>query len=259
MKKSRIKDNQPIIITSIIAGMVLLIALLVISFGSFGSSNKITVEGIASIDAMPDLMSVYFMIETQGKTSAEAKDANDEILDNLVIEILGLGFERSELQTQGFNIYPNYEWDGTKRTRDGYRATHSLKLELSSDEFDKISEVIDAGADSGAGVSYINFELSQGLQNQYKAEALELASKDAQIKADAVASGFGKRAGRLVSVQVSDFGYYPWNIYTAREDAGEGTGYATGENAEIAKQAVAGIEPGEQEITARVSATFRII
>jgi len=254
MKKG-IKDNQPVIITSIIAGAVLLTALIIISSLSYGSANKITVEGVASIDAVPDLMSVYFMIETQGETSAEAKDANNEILNSLVTEILGLGFERSELQTQS-NIYPNYEWDDGERSQDGYRATHLLKLELSSDEFDKISDVIDAGVDAGAGINYINFELSQELQNQYKAEALELASEDAQIKADAVASGFGKRAGRLVSVQVSDFGYYPWNVFTAREET---DGYANEENAAVAKQAVASIEPGEQEITARVSATFRII
>jgi len=158
MKKSWVKDNQPIIITSIIAGVVFLIALIAITSLSPNSANKITVEGIASIDAMPDLISVYFMIETQGETSVEAKDANDGILDNLVAEVLGLGFERSELQTQSFNIYPNYEWDGRKQTQDGYKATHSLKLELSSDEFDKISEVIDAGIDAGAGIHcYLNW------------------------------------------------------------------------------------------------------
>ncbi len=236
----------------------MLIALIAMSFfGSFSSSNKISVEGIASIDATPDLMTTYFRIETQGETSAEAKDANNEILDKLVDELLVLGFERSELQTQSFNIYPNYEWKNNKQTQNGYKATHSLKFELSSEKFDKISDVIDAGANSGAGISYINFELTQELQNQYKAEALELASKDAQIKADAVASGFGKRAGRLVSVQVSEFGYYPWNLYTSRADEGEG-GY-TIEDAVVAKQAVAEISPSEQEITARVSATFKII
>jgi len=249
------KDNKAIIITSIISGVVLLIALIaMVSFGSVSSTNKITVEGISSIDATPDLMTTYFRIETQNETSVEAKDANNEILNKLVNELSKLGFERSELQTQSFNIYPNYEWKNNKQTQNGYKATHSLKLELSSEEFDKISEVIDAGADSGAGISYINFELTQELQNQYKAEALELASKDAQTKADAVASGFGKRAGKLVSVQVSEFGYYPWNVYTSRD---EGVGY--GEDAVLAKQAVAEISPSEQEISARVSATFKII
>jgi len=249
------KDNKAIIITSIISGVVLLIALIaMVSFGSVSSTNKITVEGISSIDATPDLMTTYFRIETQNETSVEAKDANNEILNKLVNELSKLGFERSELQTQSFNIYPNYEWKNQKQTQNGYKATHSLKLELSSERFDKISEVIDAGADSGAGISYINFELTQELQNQYKAQALELASKDAQTKADAVASGFGKRAGKLVSVQVSEFGYYPWNVYTSRD---EGVGY--GEDAVLAKQAVAEISPSEQEISARVSATFKII
>jgi len=248
------KDNKAIIITSIISGVVLLIALIaMVSFGSVSSTNKITVEGISSIDATPDLMTTYFRIETQNETSVEAKDANNEILNKLVNELSKLGFERSELQTQSFNIYPNYEWKNQKQTQNGYKATHSLKLELSSEKFDKISEVIDAGADSGAGISYINFELTQELQNQYKAQALELASKDAQTKADAVASGFGKRAGKLVSVQVSEFGYYPWNVYTSRD---EGVGY--GEDAVLAKQAVAEISPSEQEISTRVSATFRI-
>jgi uncharacterized protein YggE len=249
------KDNQAIIITSIISGVVLLIALIAMtSFGPVSPSNKITVEGVASIDATPDLMTTYFRIETQGETSVEAKDANNEILNKLVNELSKLGFERSELQTQSFNIYPNYEWTNGKQTQNGYKATHSLKLELSSDGFDKISEVIDAGANSEAGIDYINFELTQELQNKYKAEALELASKDAQTKADAVASGFGKRTGKLISVQVSEFGYYPWNVYTSRD---EGVGYA--ENAVLAKQAVAEISPSEQEISARVSATFKII
>ena len=249
------KDNKAIIITSIISGVILIIALIAIfSFSSIGSANKITVEGIASIDATPDLMTTYFRIETQNETSVEAKDTNNEILNKLVNELSKLGFERERLQTQEFNIYLNYEWKNQKQTQNGYKATHSLKLELSSDEFDKISEVIDAGANSGAGISYINFELTQELQNQYKAEALELASKDAQIKADAVASGFGKKAGKLVSVQISDFGYYPWNVYTSRD---EGAGYS--EDAVLAKEAITEISPSEQEINARVSATFKIV
>lgn len=248
------KENKAIIITSIISVAVVIIALVAI-FASSPSKNTVTVEGIATIDANPDLLTVYFNIETIKDTSAEAKDANDEILDDLVVELINLGFAREELQTQGFNIYPNYEYNNGKQTQKGYRATHSLKLELSSEEFDKVSSVIDAGANSGAGINYINFELSPDLQNQYKAQALELASKDAKIKAEAVADGFGKNIGRLVSVQISDFGYYPWNIYTSRMDSAVSFG---AEEAAIAKDATMNIVPGDQEVNARVSATFKI-
>lgn len=248
------KENKAIIITSIISGVIFVLALIAIL--TLNPSQKtITMEGVATIDVSPDLMTVYFNIETVGDTSVDAKDANEEILDKLVSEITSIGFEREELQTQGFNVYPNYEWDGKKQTQNGYRATHSLKLELNLEKFDKISEVIDAGVNSGAGISYINLELSQELQNRYKAEALELASKDAQVKADAVAQGFGEKAGKLVSVQASDFGYYPWNIYTSRMEAGTSQDY---EEAEIAKDSAMNISPGNQEISARVSATFKI-
>ena len=245
------KDNQAIAITSIISAVVLVIALVSLFTGGASANNSVTVEGISTIDATPDLMTVYYNIETKGDTSAEAKNANEVIYNKLVVQLAIEGFVSSELKTQYYNIYPNYIWNENEgQTQDGYIASHSLKLELSSEEFDKISDIIDAGVNAGAGVSSINFELSQELQNQYKAEALELASQDAKVKAEAVASGFNKQVGRLISVQVSDFGYYPWNIYAAEDSSVAGS--------EGAKAATASITPGEQEITARVTATYKL-
>jgi hypothetical protein len=252
------KKNNAIIITSIIASVVLLIAIIgfsTLSLFSPYSKDSVTVEGVSEIEATPDLITVYFNIQTNGDTSSEAKDENNEIFESLISELAIQGFDKSELKTQSFSIYPDYIWEKGQRKDNGYKATHSLKLELSSEEFDKISEVIDAGVDSGAGISYINFELSQELQSQYKAQALELASKDARVKAEAVAKGFDKKIGKLVSVSVNDFGYYPWNIYTARSAAGE-QGYE--EDIEIAKETTINIEPSEQTINARVSAVYKL-
>ncbi len=252
------KDNRAIIITSIIAGVILIIALLALTtLSSMNpySKKSVTVEGISNIEVAPDIIGIYFNIETNGSTSAEAKDANNEIFEDLIVQLALEGFDRSELKTQSFNIYPDYIWDDGTRKDNGYKATHSLKLELTSDDFDRISEVIDAGVDSGAGISYINFELSQELQSQYKAEALELASKDARVKAEAVALGFNKKVGKLVSVSVSDYYYYPMNIYTRSSVDYEDSGYG---DCVSLKEAVANIEPSELDITARVSATYKI-
>jgi len=252
------KDNKAIIITSIIAGVILIIALVALgTLNSFSpySKNSVTVEGNAEIDVTPDLLTVYFNIETKNKTAVGAKDANSIILENLIIQLAIQGFASDELKTQSFNIYPNYEYSNGKQTQDGYIANHYLKIELSSDEFDKISNVIDAGVNSGAGISYINFELSQELQSQYKAEALELASKDARVKAEAIALGFNKKVGKLVSVSVSDFGYSPWNVYASKTDS---AGAYEDREFQIAKEAVANITPSEQDINARVSATYKL-
>ena len=250
------KVNNAIIITSIISGAVLLIAILaLITFNSIipSSKNSVTVDGISTVKALPDVISVYFTIETKGKTSVEAKDANTLIYDNLVEALVSEDFEESDIKTESYNIYPNTYWENGKQKTDGYKATHYLKVELSSDESDKLSPAIDAGVDAGAGISYINFELSQGAQNKYKAEALKLASEDAAIKANSVALGFNKKVGRLLSVQVTSFEYYPWNVYTAR--TGSGMGY---EDSVSAKEAATSIQPDEQDISASVSATFKL-
>lgn len=252
------KENSAIIITCIIAAVVLIIAILALNrFGSvFPSSGKtVTVEGVATVKALPDVTSVYFTIETKGTTSVEAKDANNEIYEDFVGKIVSVGFEENDIKTESYNIYENTYWDNDyrKQTTDGYKATRYLKIEISSDESDKLSDVIDAGVDAGAGISYIYFELSQESQNKYKAEALKLASEDATIKADAIASGFDKEAGRLISVQISNFGYYPWNVYTAKG----GDGMAS-EDSIAAQEAATNIRPSDQDITASVTATFKL-
>jgi uncharacterized protein len=248
------KENNPIVITSIIAGVVLLIAILTLGTISSilpASKNVITVQGTSTIKATPDWITVYYTIETKGATSAEAKDANTVIFDKLQDLITSIGFSKEDLKTESYNIYPNTYWSNGKQNQDGYIASHSLKLEFSTGLLDKLSSVIDAGANSGAGVSSINFELTPASQNQYKAEALKLASQDAQTKADAVAEGFNKEAGKLISVQISEFGYYPWNVYTA-------SGVSSSEDAMRAKTVSMNIAPSEQDITGSVSATFRI-
>jgi uncharacterized protein len=246
------KENNAIVMTSIIAGVVLLIAVSAMyMFSGFSTSNDVvTVNGMATIKATPDLVGVYFTIETKGTTSAEASDANTVILNSLQNSLVAEGFTEEDLKTESFSIQPNINWINGKQVQDGYIAYHYLKLEFSTEDLDKLTAVIDAGVNSGAGISYINFELTQESQNSYKAQALELAAKDAQTKADAVASGFGKTAGRLVSVQVSDFNYTPWRLYS--------TSSSGAEDASAIKAETMNIQPSEEEISASVSATFKL-
>ncbi len=251
------KQNNAIVVTSIIAGVVLIIALVALSIFSNAvpnSKNSVTVQGTSSVKANPDLVSVYFNVEANGTTASEAKTGVDNIYNSLHDTLIALGFSESEIQTQNYNVYPNSYWDSTtqRQKTDGYKATQTVTLEFPTNETGKLSSVIDAGVNSGAGISYINFELSPELQNQYKAQALEAASKDARTKAESVASGFNKNVGKLLLVQVDNYYYYPVNVYTAKASG------ATAEDVSSAQQAVSNITPSEQDVTATVSATFRL-
>ncbi|HLC87089.1 MAG TPA: SIMPL domain-containing protein [Candidatus Nanoarchaeia archaeon] len=237
----------------IVLGVLILAGLGFYTISSFSPFKRdtISVTGNSKVEAMPDIVTVYFNVQTSGKTTEEASQKNSEIVDSLVNGLLAEGFLREDIQTENFNIYPEYEWINGKRQDKGFTAVHSIKLKMPASETDKIGKSVDIGAKAGASINYINFELSQEKQNDYKAEAMKLAAEDAKIKAEAVAEGLGKEVGKLVSVSVDQFDYYPWRIYETA-----GAGFA--EEAMLAKEAATGIQPGEKEISAQVSAVFKI-
>jgi len=213
-------------------------------------SNTVTVEGVSNIKATPDLVSVYFNAQTKGNTSKEANDNNAKMVDEIITALIKQGFERKDIQTESFNIYEDFIWIRDKQTSNGYVATHQLKIELATNEASKIGDVIDAGVDAGATLNYINFELSTAKQNEYKAQALKEASEDAALKAESIATGLGKKVGKLVSISTSNFDYHPWALY-------ESVGGV--EDIAMAKQATTNIQPSEQDVNAQVSAVFKIV
>lgn len=231
---------------AIVAGVIILGLILANSIRS-PTANTVNVAGQSTIKVMPDIVTVYFSVETRGATSKEAADKNTNITDALTNALLSLGFNRSEIQTMSYSVYPEYDWNsGSQRFKD-YLASQSIKVEIPANNSGKIGTVVDAGITAGAGISYINFELSQANQNSYKAEAIKLAAQDATTKAQAVAQGLGKNLGSLVSVSVDNYNYMPWIAYNA---AGAST-------ADIQKAAPT-IQPSTQEISASVTAVFKI-
>jgi len=231
----------------IVGGILIFVILMFIFLNNFVYARTISSTGTATIEVLPDFVVVYFNVETTGVNASQASDRNAEIVERMKNSLLVLGIGENEIKTQSFSVYPDYDYRYANPIITGYRATHSLKVEIPVAEKGKIGSVIDAGVGAGAGISYINYELNEENQKKYKVEAIKEATEDARTKAEALAEGSGSRLGSLVSVSSSEFGYVPW--LAASEDAVKSS---TG--AEIATQ----ITPSEQEITAMVTAVFRI-
>lgn len=252
MPKHKLEKNVQI--TLIIVGAVILLAVLAaIFFKSNSTDNTITVNGEATAEVAPDLITVYFNVQTKGTTSQEASDANTLIVNKLTDNLVALGFSKDDLQTQSFNIYPEYDYSNGQKLLD-YIATNSLKIEIPVSQKDKTSSVVDAGTNAGAGISYINFELTPALQQQAKTAAIRNASADANVKAQAIADGFNKRLGRLVSVSLDQFNYYPRVLYASSDSSGGGVS-----SAPEAKSAATNINPSSQEVSASVTATYKLV
>ena len=238
----------------IVVGVVFLALLGVYGFNLMinQNQNQINVNGQATIKAMPDLATVYFDVQAKGDTSAVATKGASDIVEKLTNNLLTQGFTKEQIVTQSFSVNPEYDWSDGKQIPKGYKAYHSIKIEMPSSQASKLGSVIDAGVGAGAGISYINFELSPSKQNEYKQQAMAQAAQDAKAKAQGIVDGLGKKLGKLVSISVNDYGYYPWNIYSSRG------GEMVSEVADAKIAAQTNIQPGEQDITASVSVAYKI-
>jgi uncharacterized protein YggE len=248
--------EKSIQMTFIIVGAVVLLALL----GGFMfyqlmpsqlKGTTVNVDGISTIKTNPDVVKIYFNMETNASTSSEATSLNAKQVDDMVTALVKLGLERKQIQTQNFNVYPWQEWIDNKMVDKGFKASHQIVIELSTNQFSLIGDVIDAGTNAEAMISYINFELSQEKQNEYKAQAYKQASEDARTKAEAIASGLGKQVGNVVSVSTQNWNYNPWPLYNNR-------GGTMMMEAASAKEVTTNIAPSTQEVTGQVSVVYSL-
>lgn len=244
-----LKSILAIIVTVCIMAAILIGIIFVAYQAVFIKSpeSEISTIGVSQIKATPDIVGIYYGVETNGTSAADAGGKNSEIANDLIDALVGLGFARTAIQTESYSVMPDYIYDYSGRqTQIGFKAVNQMKLQFPTSDTRLIGDAIDAGINAGANINYINFELSITKQNEYKTEALRNATEDARVKAEAMASGFGKSLGRIKTVSSSDFNYYPWRMYDA----------ITPMNAPEAKAEVTSIQPSDETITAQVSVVY---
>ena len=212
----------------------------------------VSAQGQSIIEVQPDKISININIDQKGNTAQEVKDKMKEISDKTVLNLLAAGVDKKDMELQNYNIYPDYEWTqqgGNKQK--GFRGNQQIIVKTSN--FEIVPKVVDAAIDSGSLISFINFELSNEKENEYKAKALEAAGKDARNKAEATAAGLSKKIGKLISVESSNFEYGgPWAYYAKNE------GLATADAGAEARQAAISINPKTTEVSASVTVKYKL-
>lgn len=209
-----------------------------------GDDRTISVTGNSEMKVLPDQVVVYILIQTKNISADVAKDENAEISDKVLTELIKIGIERNEIETENFNIYPEYDWINGEQKFKYYTVSNYMKV--TTKKFDHAGKIVDAAVDNGALVSYINFELSNEKTNEYKALVLANASQDAKKKAESIATGLGKSLGDVVSVQTSDWNYWPYRLYESS--------YAGADVKEVATNII----PKSLDISATVTVVYKI-
>jgi len=243
-------DNSVQITGLIVLAVMFFVGIASITLISFSSGETVSVEGISEISVMPDLVSVSLNVETLEDSANVAKDKNAEIVAKVKDALIAAGFSRDDFETQNFNIYEEFDWSKDERTSKGFKATHSIVVSIDSEDEAMIGKAIDAAVDNGALLGYVNFALSQELENEYKALALKSAAEDARVKGEAVAEGLGGRLGKVVSTSMgNDFRYNPMVAYDMEDSfAGSAKGSEVATN----------IQVSEQTVRSQISVTYKL-
>ncbi|MFH1101251.1 MAG: SIMPL domain-containing protein [Methanobacteriota archaeon] len=171
--------------------------------------GQITVTGSAVVTTEPNQVAIMLEIQALHLKAATAKNQVSTLLNKVLTALRNLGLNNKDIQTTGYRIQPEYEYNYNTRTFVGYRVICSLKITVKN--LDKAGTVIDTSVDAGSLVTSITFELSIEKQEELKLQALQEAAVDAKEKAEVVASALGYTVDRVKTISVN--AQYRPNVY----------------------------------------------
>lgn len=203
--------------------------------------NIVSVQGEGIVRVVPDTAFVTLGIETSNKDMSVAQTNNKQTMNAIINELTGLGIKKEDIQTQNYNVYPDYRWENDKNILVGYKVSNQVRVKI--ENIDNTGKILDAVAAKGSNVVHgIQFTVSD--ENAVYHEALQIALKNAEDKAKAMVGYFGitKLSPITIAEGTQNITYPPMDLRRA--------------TTEMMDEATP-ISPGEMEIRAQVSVSFQ--
>lgn len=204
-----------------------------------------TGEGI--VKQAPDRAWVTIAAESRARTPQEAQKMNTDAMASVIDKIKALGIAADAIQTTGYNLQPEFDYQNGKQTLRDYLARNQVQVRV--DVLAKLGDLLSSAVGAGASsVSSIRFDL----QNREAAErdALRRAVRDARGRADAAASGAGVQIERIIRIdEQREFGGVAPRPMAMR---------AGGAGGGMMAEAAVPVEAGEIEIRSHVTMTVAI-
>jgi uncharacterized protein YggE len=207
--------------------------------GAKGSADQpghtITVNGNGKASTVPDRATFTFGVSTKRKAAADASEANNRDMRQLIEALHAAGVPEDDIQTSQISLYPDYSESSSEVV--GYEASNSVTATVSlARAGDALQAAVAAGANQMDGPS-----LTKAASDKLYASALRDAVADARARADVLAAAAGVKVGDVVSIQ----------------EGSEPSGPIAYDMA-LASPERAPIEPGKQDIEASVTVTYAI-
>ncbi len=217
----------------------------------------IRVAGTGEVRTAPDQAHIDLAVETFAPTAQAAGEENARLMERVVQALVRAGVPRTEIQTRGYSLYPEYAQPDPPRPMPrgepapqpdrprivGYRATNTVVVR--TQDLARVGALIDTALGAGANrMDGLRFSLrdAEAAQN----EAARQATQRARRTAESIAAALGVQLGQVLEANTAT-GAAPMPVF-ARDSR-------------MMMEAGAPptpIQPGEQTVTATVMVVFAI-
>jgi len=159
-------------------------------------TDTFTVQGEGKVSLTPDIATVHVGVVAEGATIKRVQDELNSKMNAISTAVKRLGVDAKDIQTSGYNISPEYDYEESTPRIVGYQARSRLTIKVR--KLENANGVIDASSANGANqISGISFDVDDKTAAENKAR--ELAVSDAKSKAKAAAKAAGFKLGRVIN------------------------------------------------------------
>ena len=167
--------------------------------GCGSASSRLTVQGSGQASAAPDVLTAVFGFATTAGSSGAALGANNGQVNQALSALTANGVARSDMQTTGLTLQPQYAYPKGVPTLTGYQVTNTVTATL--------RDIATAGAAvdgvvtaSGDAAQIDSLTFSFGDPARVEARARADAVHRAVAHAAAMAAAAGRRLGPVCSL-----------------------------------------------------------
>jgi uncharacterized protein YggE len=211
--------------------------------------STLTVGGRGEVSVAPDRAVLRLGAVAQAAKASEAQSQVNQVVQNIIKGIKSLGVSDKNIATIDLSIYPVYgnqqpepQGQTTEPVIRGYRASNIIRVQI--EKLESLGGVIDAGLNAGANrIEGLSFDLKD--DGESRAQALRLATEEADAKANAIARAMGVE---IVGIkQISEAGI---SLFRPQMDSGP---------VFSARAAATPVQAGQVRVEASLTVSYFII
>ena len=152
------------------------------------NSEILEVVGIAEMSIAPDIGILNITINEIDLQFGQSINGLNNKSKDINNQLLKLGFEKSAIKTDNFDVRKNTIYRNNKNIDSGYIAKQTIKLEFKNDK-NNITKILNQFSKSSSEFALnFDFQLSDSLKENTQKQIIKLATEDAFNKAKLISS-----------------------------------------------------------------------